>query len=269
MEGNRCEIFIQPCVHVCESCKEGLIKNRNPASKTLNQEVVPCTQPPALTPTHTGFTTLCKRPFLSEQDVRPIRRTNRFDLSELIMPKCDTSKCPGDFLFIMLVGVGMIMFALSSFQIIIGVVFIHECPRQPFIPIYLCGFGAMFLLFFYCQCKHNTSNIVCNCVVAIFFICWFIAGSVTIFSIYKPSYKKTRKLNSYCNKTLYLFAFWSTNFLYGLLGVIGSCFFSFFFYSYCQQEEQQTQTTDVSTPSAPSSSEVSSLESQVQIQVQK
>ena len=50
-----------------------------------------------------------------------------------------------------------------------------DCPRQPFIPIYLQGFVAIFFLLWWCN-KCDMCNVVCYCVTAAFFFCWFIAG---------------------------------------------------------------------------------------------
>lgn len=47
-------------------------------------------------------------------------------------------------------------------------------------------------------------------------------GNVWIYSIYQPSYDTG---TDYCNKTLYLFAFWTTTLVYILLGItfLGGC----------------------------------------------
>lgn len=51
-------------------------------------------------------------------------------------------------------------------------------------------------------------------------------GNVWIYSIYEPNYNKNAtSAEPYCDKTLYLFAFWTTTLVYILLGVflVGSC----------------------------------------------
>uniref|UniRef100_A0A8C1KHJ8 Si:dkey-19b23.14 n=1 Tax=Cyprinus carpio TaxID=7962 RepID=A0A8C1KHJ8_CYPCA len=50
----------------------------------------------------------------------------------------------------------------------------------------------------------------------------FIAGSVWIYSVHPPSYDPTNGQN-YCNKTLYLFAFWLNTVCYGCLAVLLLC----------------------------------------------
>lgn len=55
----------------------------------------------------------------------------------------------------------------------------------------------------------------------------FFKGNVAIYSIYEPNDNKNGAQASYCNKILYLFAFWSTNIIYFLLGVAALCYFCF------------------------------------------
>ncbi|XP_067435979.1 transmembrane protein 272-like isoform X1 [Thunnus thynnus] len=139
---------------------------------------------------------------------------------------------------------------------LVAAVYGNDCPKEPFIPIYLWGhlFGAVILLVLF------QSNLdVYLCVTAVFFICWLIAGSIAIYSIYEPNYEK-RRADSYCNKTLYLFAFWSTNLIYVLLGVI-IC-------SFCcckPQNQDDTQTRAVFTISGQIPSQVSSIQGEMQV----
>ncbi|XP_076737917.1 transmembrane protein 272-like [Maylandia zebra] len=107
-------------------------------------------------------------------------------------------------------------------QIAIGAIYLHECPRQHYIPIYLIVLGLsslLFVLLSYFPCakepEEGTSNPLSTIykawnLLAMFFVpCWFIAGDVWIYSIYQPNYdKNTTNVDPYCNKTLYLFAFW-------------------------------------------------------------
>ncbi len=51
-----------------------------------------------------------------------------------------------------------------------------------------------------------------------FFCC---LGNVWIYSIYEPNYNKnTTNVDPYCNKTVYLFAFWTTTLVYILLSLV-------------------------------------------------
>lgn len=62
---------------------------------------------------------------------------------------------------------------------------------------------------------------------------WVSPGNVWIYSIYEPNYNKnTTSVDMYCDRTLYLFAFWSTTLVYILLGlffVVGCCVLVSFF----------------------------------------
>ncbi|XP_037402415.1 transmembrane protein 272-like [Pygocentrus nattereri] len=122
----------------------------------------------------------------------------------------------------------MIMMALSIAQIAMGAVYLQECPKQHYIPIYLlvCGVFSTILTLLSClPCnKYQGMNLCCyvwNGLVSAFMFCWFISGSMWIYSIYPPNYNSTVLGEPYCNKSLYLFAFWTTTltyiFLAGLL----------------------------------------------------
>ncbi|XP_041842617.1 transmembrane protein 272-like [Melanotaenia boesemani] len=125
-------------------------------------------------------------------------------------------------------------------QIAIGSVYLNDCPRQQYIPIYLIVSGVFGLILGVLSClpcaqepEDGTVNLlsrICtawNSLTSFFLFCWFITGNVWIYSIYEPNYNKTATdVNLYCNKTLYLFAFWTTTLVYILLGlflVIGCC----------------------------------------------
>lgn len=115
-------------------------------------------------------------------------------------------------------------------QLGIGVKYIRYtyCPGQPFIPIYLIIMGGAVLLLFL---KHW--NLICFSVLAVFYLCWFIAGNVCIYMLYNMEFRN-------CNETLYLFAFWSTNLTYALLAVI--------FCVVCYEHVQPDGDSDELTP---------------------
>uniref|UniRef100_A0A3B4FIJ0 Uncharacterized protein n=1 Tax=Pundamilia nyererei TaxID=303518 RepID=A0A3B4FIJ0_9CICH len=98
------------------------------------------------------------------------------------------------------------------------------CPRQHYIPIYLIVLGLSSLLFVLLSCfpcakepEEGTSNPLSTIykawnLLAMFFVfCWFIAGELKSqgSDLFLPNYdKNTTNVDPYCNKTLYLFAFW-------------------------------------------------------------
>ncbi|XP_036404333.1 transmembrane protein 272-like [Megalops cyprinoides] len=121
----------------------------------------------------------------------------------------------------------LLMCVLPIAQIAIGVVYLKDCPRQHYIPIYLLVLGVFGLALGVLSCLpcsreredggQSTLGTLChvwNSLVSAFLFCWFIAGNVWIYSIYPPSYNQTQPNPEYCNKTLYLFAFWITTLVY-------------------------------------------------------
>ncbi|KAM3590888.1 uncharacterized protein V6R79_018351 [Siganus canaliculatus] len=117
--------------------------------------------------------------------------------------------------------------ALSVAEITMGALYLDECPREPYIPIYLMVlgiFGLTNLLFFARTPEDNSSCKIFQIVLSLAHLGWFIAGNVWIYSIYEPNYNKDpASTDLYCNKTLYLFAFWITTLSYILLGVYLLC----------------------------------------------
>ncbi|XP_072232810.1 transmembrane protein 272-like isoform X2 [Leuresthes tenuis] len=122
---------------------------------------------------------------------------------------------------------GLITCVMPIAQISIGAVYLNDCPRQHYIPIYLIVTGV-FSLALSCfptaqKSDDGTINRPCatwNSLISSFLFCWFITGNVWIYSIYEPNYNKnTTNVDPYCNKSLYLFAFWTTTLGYILIGV--------------------------------------------------
>ncbi|XP_052458442.1 transmembrane protein 272 isoform X1 [Carassius gibelio] len=127
----------------------------------------------------------------------------------------------------------LLLLALPIAQIAIGAVYLKDCTQQHYIPVYVlvCGVFSVFLALLSClPCSRETEveggqttlgriSRVWNALVSIFLFCWMISGSVWIYSIYPPNYNQTLARGPYCNKTLYLFAFWTTTLAYILLGV--------------------------------------------------
>ncbi|XP_072544681.1 transmembrane protein 272-like [Salminus brasiliensis] len=124
----------------------------------------------------------------------------------------------------------LLLVAIPIAQIAVGAMYINECPKQHYIPVYLvvCGvFGVGFALLTCMPCFADMTILcfVWNGLVAAFMFCWFISGSVWIYSIYPPNYNSTMPGEPYCNETLYLFAFWTTTLTYILLAglLVAAC----------------------------------------------
>ncbi|XP_072447566.1 transmembrane protein 272-like isoform X2 [Chiloscyllium punctatum] len=118
--------------------------------------------------------------------------------------------------------------------IAIGSIYLGSCTKQYLIPIYLIVSGSCALLFLMISLIPQTSNEshilnkfsrFCHHLESLFSFIWFISGSVWIYSIYQPDYIDKVSPN-YCDKTLYLFAFWITTVVYiivGLMMLVGFC----------------------------------------------
>uniref|UniRef100_A0A672H0S7 Uncharacterized protein n=1 Tax=Salarias fasciatus TaxID=181472 RepID=A0A672H0S7_SALFA len=134
----------------------------------------------------------------------------------------------------------LLLSAIPIAQIAIGSVYLEDCPRNHYIPIYLIVVGVLGVVLSVVSCLPGTRQRkdepstpltrlckIWNVLTSVFIFCWFITGNVWIYSIYKPDYKKnTTNIEQYCNKTLYLFAFWTTTLVYIILGlslVCGCC----------------------------------------------
>jgi len=119
-----------------------------------------------------------------------------------------------------------ILLGLSIFSIVIGVVHLHNCPIQPKIPIYLIGIGILSILppitgIFYARRHYNIFTHVVNAIIALVFLTWLITGSVWIYQIYQPNFHcSSNRMDLYCNKSLYMFAFCFTTILWVLIAII-------------------------------------------------
>ncbi|XP_067828281.1 transmembrane protein 272-like [Heptranchias perlo] len=126
---------------------------------------------------------------------------------------------------------------LAIASITIGTIYLDSCTKQYLIPIYLIVSGS-FTLFFVMislvSCTPNDENDyvrvhkigrIWKRLLSLFSLVWFITGNVWIYCIYEPDYIDKASPN-YCDKTLYLFAFWTTTVSYILLGIalcLGCC----------------------------------------------
>lgn len=121
---------------------------------------------------------------------------------------------------------------VSIAYIAIGAVYLHDCPVQEMIPIYLIVAGAFACFPFlgdlcsskgsesFFKIKLRKSFASWNSLVTKFLFCWFLTGNYWIYSVFEPSYDKNgTDVSRYCNKTLYLFSFSTTTIIYILLGI--------------------------------------------------
>ncbi|XP_043278538.1 transmembrane protein 272-like [Venturia canescens] len=115
-------------------------------------------------------------------------------------------------------------------MMVIGGIYLYDCPQGEYIPVYLLvggGFGVFKQLLHLSarvrkrqeerdeeRMRQTPTQTLINC----FMLGWFIIGSMWVYKEYEPNYDPSR--GKYCNKTLYLFAFWLITCVYIVLGLI-------------------------------------------------
>ena len=118
----------------------------------------------------------------------------------------------------------------------LGAKYKDDCPKEDYIPIYLIVAGVVLIVRnFSSLCSRasdrngddgedekNPAHKCCDSILDLFTFCWFITGNYWIYHIYEPSYTSSDH-DEYCNKTLYLFAFWITTATYILAGTLCCC----------------------------------------------
>lgn len=117
----------------------------------------------------------------------------------------------------------LILLGLFSFvpllMVIVGSVYVHECPAQNFIPIYLIVGGVVGLVkiftSLYYRWKYwkkgtarpeNMNPNPIDGILNLFLLAWFITGCVLVFRMYLPEFNDETAAN-YCHVVVYWFAF--------------------------------------------------------------
>ncbi|ESN93316.1 hypothetical protein HELRODRAFT_186116 [Helobdella robusta] len=129
------------------------------------------------------------------------------------------------------------LLAIPVSMIVVGTLYLQQCKRQPYIPIYLVVggcFGVVKNVLNLIQswvngCGHRTKEDVKTNPLAVvlswFLLAWFITGSVWIYRIYNDFDIQDETSNRYCHPTLYLYSFWITTVTYAFtaLACFGFC----------------------------------------------
>ncbi|XP_042327967.1 transmembrane protein 272-like [Sceloporus undulatus] len=110
--------------------------------------------------------------------------------------------------------------------LVLGAVYLDQCPRQPLLPIYLIILGTLTVLQILLGSLPCGAGTVWQRILIfplqitcfLFFFAWFLAGSVWVYSIYPPDYEAVGS-QSFCQRTLFLFAFGVTTALHVVLGM--------------------------------------------------
>ncbi|XP_076118255.1 transmembrane protein 272-like isoform X2 [Mytilus galloprovincialis] len=128
---------------------------------------------------------------------------------------------------------GNVSFAKRGFTIILGSrsLYLHDCPAQRLIPIYLIVAGAFSLvkdlssLLQKCKAKRTEEEQEGGAptnffdgLVGCFLFAWFICGNVWIYSTHNHFSTDSTKAD-FCEPVLFYFSFWLLNATYILIGI--------------------------------------------------
>ncbi|KAF4089176.1 hypothetical protein AMELA_G00063800 [Ameiurus melas] len=119
----------------------------------------------------------------------------------------------------------------------LGAIHFNECPVQSYIPIYLIIIGGCGLILLMLAYWNNTLHegfwkqicILCILCIVVFSIIWFLTGTVWVYSIYPPSFNSSA-VRHYCQRSLYLFAFWFNILCFLCVLVLIPCCICYFLY---------------------------------------
>nr|XP_054755444.1 transmembrane protein 272-like [Lytechinus pictus] len=132
-----------------------------------------------------------------------------------------------------------IILAIPIAMVAIGSVYIHECPAQHFIPLYLIvmGLATIFKVLIDQKARFQRSRLPqeeqedftpnplekgLGKLIGLFITAWFIPGNIWIYGIFWPNTTDSSS-DDYCHPTLYIFAFWVTTAYYIFLGLLCCC----------------------------------------------
>ncbi|XP_071847941.1 transmembrane protein 272-like isoform X1 [Apostichopus japonicus] len=118
----------------------------------------------------------------------------------------------------------IILLAVPITMVVIGAIYVDDCPTEKMIPIYLIVSGSCYILKnlidLFERYKNrdqddshgnNPSNALSR-LLGCFIFAFFIAGNVWIYRNYPPS--TNIESDHYCNPVVYYFAFWITTLAY-------------------------------------------------------
>lgn len=117
---------------------------------------------------------------------------------------------------------------------LIGVKYLNDCPANVFIPIYLLVGGFVGVLKQFIQVVSRIRRIRARTdeeedeprsslqsLLTCFMLTWFFLGSYWVYKDYMPSFNPADII--YCNKTVYLFAFWQVTIVYIAIALMTFC----------------------------------------------
>ncbi|XP_040271092.1 transmembrane protein 272-like [Bufo bufo] len=111
-----------------------------------------------------------------------------------------------------------LLVGINIASIVIGAIYINDCPGQYLIPYYLIISGVACLLYLSMTClpcidedqvtSVNLASLCAQGVILLFLFAFFIAGNVWIYSLTHESWDDETSPKR-CNRVLYLYAFWT------------------------------------------------------------
>ncbi|XP_076330442.1 transmembrane protein 272-like isoform X1 [Tachypleus tridentatus] len=154
---------------------------------------------------------------------------------------------------------------LPVLMMIIGIQYLHDCPKQPNIPVYLLVGGAFGLIKIisvgwrqtrerkYEQTTEavtradvdevliTTSSKLTDLALSVFLLVWFVFGNYWVLEIYKPRFEPLlHDPNNWCAKPVYLFSLIHLSICYGVMIVaivfLGALILSIRTCGVCQQK---------------------------------
>ncbi|XP_077518964.1 transmembrane protein 272-like isoform X2 [Amblyomma americanum] len=134
-----------------------------------------------------------------------------------------------------------VTFIIPVSMIVIGTIYINDCPAEKYIPIFLVMggvFGVLRTLLDVCgkcrrpdssgeagrnaneeqRAEERTWSTLVNC----FLFAWYVAGCVWVYRAYPPDYTNSES-PEFCDRTLYLFAFGLVTAGLLSLGLLAAC----------------------------------------------
>lgn len=126
----------------------------------------------------------------------------------------------------------VVFLAVPIAAIVIGGLYLHDCPKQKYIPIYLIVFGAFSIvkalssLVDNCRARNNDGEQEenkpkgsCDVIIGCFLSVWFMPGSVWVYTTYKH-FSTDESSDEYCQPTLFYFSFWLIIGQYIVIGLL-------------------------------------------------
>lgn len=136
--------------------------------------------------------------------------------SDAVFMKVAVNICCGSAVAIVCVAV---VLAFMVAEIGVGAAYLHDCPAQRLIPIYLVVAGVFGTVKGLGLIMHSAIHPI-DWALNVFLFAWFICGNVWVYGLKGEWVSSPSTAGNFCDPTLYHFAFWMVTLTYILLGVM-------------------------------------------------